>query len=154
MKTSCQTAEMLQVGQTHSVSMSFSREQVDTYCALTRDRNAIHRELAAAQVRFPGISDIVVPGGLIQTTISGVFGTDFPGDGALGLSFTPERMRKPVCPGDLLRVTYEITRIKGQILEVDIRIDDGEGRRISTAKAKVLAPDATYRAWWESVGGV
>jgi len=46
-------------------------------------------------------------------------------------------------------VTYAVTRIKGMILEVDIAIDDPEGRRISSAKAKVLAPDDAYRAWWE-----
>jgi acyl dehydratase len=153
MQTRCFTADMLEVGQTHRVPMRFSREQVDAYCALTGDRNAVHRELAAARVRFPDIRDIVVPGGLIQTCVSGVFGTDFPGDGSLGLTFTPERMRKPVCPGDLLQVTFEITRIKGPVLEVDIRVDDAEGERVSTAKAKVLAADAAYRAWWESAGG-
>lgn len=153
MQTRCITADKLEVGQTHEVAMVFSREQVDAYCALTGDRNAIHRELEAARIRFPGIADIVVPGGLLQTTISAVFGSDFPGDGSLGLSFTPERMRKPVCPGDTLKITYEITRIKGQILEVDIRVDDAEGGRVTAAKAKVLAPDATYHAWWEAAGG-
>lgn len=140
---------MLHVGQTHSRVFSFSREQVDSYCALTGDRNGIHRDLEAARARFPGIADVVVPGGLIQASVSGVFGTDFPGDGALGLSFTPERMRKPLCPGDTIIVTYRITRIRAMILEVDISIEDPQGEPISTAKARVLAPDEAYRAWWE-----
>lgn len=148
-QTQCLTAPMLQVGQTHARTFSFSREQVDAYCAITGDRNGIHRDLEAARVRFPGIADVVVPGGLIQSTISGVFGTELPGDGALGLSFTPERLRKPLCPGDAVHVTYTITRIKGMIVEVDIAIDDPGGNRISSAKAKVLAPDEAYRSWWE-----
>ena len=149
LQTQCLTAPMLHVGQTHTRTFSFTRDQVDAYCALTGDRNGIHRDLDAARARFPGIADVVVPGGLIQSAVSGVFGTEFPGDGALGLSFAPERLRKPLCPGDAIRVTYAVTRIKGMILEVDIAIDDPEGRRISSAKAKVLAPDDAYRAWWE-----
>lgn len=144
---------MLSLGQTHTRTFSFTREQVDAYCDLTGDRNGIHRDLNAARARFPGIADIVVPGGLIQVSISGVFGTEFPGDGALGLTFVPERLRKPVCPGDLIRVVYEITRIKAMILEVDIRIEGPDGGLISSAKAKVLAPDETYRAWWETQNG-
>ncbi len=149
MKTQCLTASMLHVGQTHSRVFSFSREQVDAYCALTGDRNGIHRDLEAAQARFPGIADVVVPGGLIQASVSGVFGTEFPGDGALGLTFSPERMRRPLCPGDTIRVTFRITRIRAMILEVDITIDDPQGEPISTAKARVLAPDEAYRTWWE-----
>jgi acyl dehydratase len=150
MQTQCFTAPMLAVGQTYERSFRFSREQVDAYCDLTGDRNGIHRDLAAARLRFPGVPDIVVPGGLIQSTISGVFGTEFPGDGAIGLSFVPERFRKPVCPGDEIRVTFEIARIKGMILEFDITVTDAEGTRLSNAKAKVLAADEGYRAWWES----
>jgi acyl dehydratase len=148
-QTQCLTASMLEVGQSHTERFSFTREQVNAYCDLTGDRNGIHRDLEAARLRFPGIADIVVPGGLIQATVSGVFGTRFPGDGALGLSFMPQRFRRPVCPGDVIQVSYRITRIKAMILEVDIAIDDLGANPISSAQAKVLAPDAVYRAWWE-----
>ena len=30
--------------------------------------------------------------------ITGIFGSSFPGDGSLGLTFTPDRFRKPVVP--------------------------------------------------------
>jgi hypothetical protein len=99
-------------------------------------------------VRFPDVRDIVVPGGLIQISISGIFGSRFPGDGTLGLTFTPERLRKPVCPGDEILVTLEITRIRGAIVEVDIALDDADGNRYTTAKAKLIAPDEAYREWW------
>ncbi|HYN79746.1 MAG TPA: MaoC/PaaZ C-terminal domain-containing protein [Lamprocystis sp. (in: g-proteobacteria)] len=148
-QTDCLTAAMLTVGQRHTARLRFSRAQVDTYCALTGDANAIHRDLAAARQRFPGVADIVVPGGLIQSTISGIFGTCFPGDGSLGLSFVPERFRKPVLPGDEVLVTFEITRMKGPIIELDLTITDAQGTRLTSAKAKILAPDEGYRAWWE-----
>jgi acyl dehydratase len=152
-QTDCLTADMLRVGQTHKARLRFSRTQVDTYCALTGDANAIHRDLEAARQRFPGVTNIVVPGGLIQSTVSGIFGTRFPGDGSLGLSFVPERFRKPVLPDEEVVVTLEITRIRGPIVEVDIAVTDAEGAPLTTAKAKILAPDAAYRAWWESQAG-
>lgn len=149
-KTDCLTAAMLTAGQRYSARLRFTRAQVDTYCALTGDANAIHRDLAAAQRRFPEVTDIVVPGGLIQSTISGIFGTRFPGDGTLGLTFIPERFRKPVLPGEEVQVTFEITRIKGPIIELDLSVTDAQGARLTDAKAKVLAPDEGYRAWWEA----
>jgi acyl dehydratase len=99
------------------------------------------------------VSDIVVPGGLIQSTISGIFGTCFPGDGSLGLSFVPERFRKPVLPDEEVSVTLEIVRIRDPIVEIDIAVTDAEGAPLTSAKAKILAPDAAYRAWWESQAG-
>ncbi len=145
----CLTAPMIEIGARHVARMRFSHDQVARYCALTGDRNAIHRDLAAARLRFPETPDIIVPGGLIQSTISGLLGTELPGDGSLGLSFTPERLRRPVCPDDELIVTVEVVRNRGGLIEVDIKVDDAEGNRITNAKAKVVAPDATYRAWWE-----
>ena len=150
--TACFTASMLTTGQEYRTRLSFSRQQVDTYCELTGDRNAIHRDLAAAQRRFPGVTDIIVPGGLIQSTISGLFGTVFPGDGSLGLTFVPDRMRKPVLPGDEVIVTLTVSRIKGALVDFDIAITDGAGARVSSAQARVMAPDEAYRSWWESQG--
>ncbi|CRI64725.1 putative Hydroxyacyl-thioester dehydratase type 2, mitochondrial [Thiocapsa sp. KS1] len=149
--TRCLTAAMLEVGMRHEARLSFSREEVDRYCALVGDHNAIHRDLDAARVRFPDARDIVVPGGLVQTRISALFGTEFPGDGTLGLTFSPERLRRPLYPGDELVVTLEVARlIRGGIVEMQIGIADPEGNRISEATAKVVAPDAAYRAWWET----
>ncbi len=147
-KTHCLTADMLEAGARYRKTLSFSREQVALYCDLTGDRNAIHRDREAARLRFPDVPDIVVPGGLIQTTISGVFGTEWPGDGSIGLTFSPERFRKPICPGDEILVEFEITRIRGPFVEIEMTLDDAEGVRLTTAKAKILAPDAGYRAWW------
>lgn len=149
-KTQCLTASMLEVGMRYQTCVSFSRAQVDQYCALTGDRNAIHRDLDAARVRFPRVRDIIVPGGLIQTTISGLFGTVFPGDGSLGLTFSPDRFRRPVCPDDELQVTLEIARIlRGGIFEMSVSVTDAEGTRIGSAVAKVVPPDDAYRAWWQ-----
>lgn len=148
-ETKCLTAAMLNVGMRHCARLSFTREQVSQYCALSGDWNAIHRDLDAARLRFPDAPDIIVPGGLIQISVTGIFGAEFPGDGCLGLTFIPERIRRPVCPGDEIAVTIEVTKIRGPIVEVDITLDDDQGNRISTAKSKLIAPDETYRRWWE-----
>jgi acyl dehydratase len=140
---------MLEVGMRHRAKLSFTREQVAQYCALSGDRNAIHRDLEAARLRFPEVSDIVVPGGLVQISVTGLFGTEFPGDGSLGLTFTPDRLRKPVCPGDEIQVTIEVTRIRGPMVELAITLDDDQGKRITRAKSTLMAPDDSYRAWWK-----
>ena len=151
--TDCLTASMLEVGMRYEARLSFTREQVRQYCALSGDGNSIHRDIEAARLRFPGIRDIAVPGGLVQIAVTGIFGTRFPGDGCLGLTFVPERFRKPVCPEDSLRVTIEVIRLKGVIVEVDVAIDDEADERISTARAKLIAPDDAYRRWWTERGG-
>jgi acyl dehydratase len=149
--TRCLTASMLEPGMRHDARLRFSREQVDQYCALVGDHNAIHRDLDAARERFPDARDIIVPGGLIQTSISALFGTEFPGDGTLGLTFSPERLRRPVYPGDELVVTLEVTRIvRGGIVEMSIDIADPDGNRLSQATAKVVPADDAYRAWWQA----
>lgn len=151
-KTKCLTAATLEAGMRYQAKVRFTREQVAQYCKLSGDNNAIHRDLDAARLRFPGVKDIVVPGGLVQISITGIFGSEFPGDGTLGLTFTPERMRKPICPGDEVHIALEITRVKGPILEVDIALGDDQGKRIGAARAKLIAPDDAYRQWWEQQG--
>jgi acyl dehydratase len=150
-QTRCLTASMLETGMRHEARLSFSRNDVDRYCALVADHNAIHRDLDAARVRFPDAHDVVVPGGLVQTRISALFGTEFPGDGTLGLTFSPERLRRPLFPGDELVVTLEVARvIRGGIVEMKIEVADPQGNRISEATAKVVPPDDAYREWWKA----
>ncbi|MEA3275689.1 MAG: MaoC/PaaZ C-terminal domain-containing protein [Pseudomonadota bacterium] len=151
--TNCLTASMLEVGMRHEARLRFTREQVAQYCTLSGDMNAIHRDVEAARLRFPDVEDIVVPGGLIQISVTGIFGTRFPGDGCLGLTFTPERFRKPICPGEEIVVTIEVRKIRSGIVEVDVFITDGQGTRLTTAKSKLLAPDDSYRQWWETQKG-
>lgn len=128
----------------------FSREDVQRYCALSGDKNAIHENVEAARLRFPGVPDIIVPGGLLQIAITGIFGTEFPGDGSLGLVFTPERLRKPVFPGETVQVIIEVVRIRGDLVEFEIAISNAEGAAIGGAKARVLAPDYSYQQWWQA----
>ncbi len=145
----CLTKEMLKVGMTFEKELFFSKDDVDTYCSLSGDRNSIHSNLDAARRRFPGIKDVVVPGGLLQIAIAGLFGSDFPGDGSLGLTFEPERVRRPICPGDSVRIVLEVTKIRGQLAEFEIMIRNSEGEQISGAKSRVMLPDQDWRAWWE-----
>jgi len=143
----CLTAAMLEVGMQHRQRFSFTRAQVEAYCALSGDVNAIHRDVEAARLRFPDVTDIVVPGGLIQIAVTGIFSSQLPGDGTLGLTFTPDRFRRPVCPGDTITVTVEVTKIRGELVDMDVLVDDAKGTRIGSAKSRRLTPDETYRRW-------
>ena len=144
----CLTSSMLEVGQRHTARITFSREQVNRYCELSGDHNSIHSDADAARRRFEGAPDVVVPGGLMQIAVTGIFGTEFPGDGCLGLSFEPGRIRKPLFPGDEIEVVIEVTRIRGPMIEVDVTVTDLEGAAISTAKSKMVTADDAYRQWW------
>ena len=139
---------MLEVGQQFKTTLSFTADQVAQYCALAEDWNSIHSDPVAAGLRCDGAKDVIVPGGLIQISITGIFGSEFPGDGCLGLSFVPERFKKPVFPGDPINVVIEVTKARGPLIEVDVTMSDDEGNTISTAKSKLIAPDDAYREWW------
>ena len=78
-RTRCLTTDQLEVGMTHESTFVFTHEQVEQYCALVGDMNAIHHDVEAARLRFPDVDDIIVPGGLLQAFITGVFGSSFPG---------------------------------------------------------------------------
>ena len=127
-KTKCLTASMLEVGQWHRARISFERDQVAQYCALSGDYNSIHQNPEAARLRFPDARDIVVPGGLVQIAVTGIFGTEFPGDGCLGLTFVPERFRRPVYPGDEIDVAIVVSRIRGPVIELDVTLMDPAGQ--------------------------
>ncbi len=148
--TNCLTGAMLHVGMRHETRLAFTREEVDRYCALSGDRNPIHCDLEAAQLRFPGVTDIVVPGSLVQIAITGIFGTVFPGNGCLGLTFAPERLRKPICPGDEIGIAIEVTRIRGDLIELEIAISNAAGNPLGSAKSRVLAANDGFRRWWEN----
>ncbi len=146
--THCLTAQMLEVGMRHRKRLAFDRSQVQQYCELSGDHNAIHRDAEAARLRFPGARDMVVPGGLIQISVTGIFGSEFPGDGCLGLTFVPERFKKPVFPGDEIDVEVVVTRIRGPMIEVDITMKDSDEHLIANATSKLIVADDAYREWW------
>ena len=148
-RTHCLTAASLDVGMTHEASFVFTHQQVADYCELCGDYNAIHHNVEAARLRFPDASDIIVPGGLIQISITGMFGSEFPGDGSLGLTFTPERFRKPVLPGEEISVRLEVTRKRGEMLEFEIAVFDRNKEQIGAAKSRLIAPDEAYQQWWK-----
>lgn len=54
-------------------------------------------------------------------------------------------------PDDEVIVTLTVSCIKGALVDFAIAITDAAGARISSAKARVMAPDEAYRAWWESL---
>ena len=45
-------------------------------------------------------------------------------------------------------VDIVITKIRGPMIEVDVRLNDHQGNLLSTAKSKLIAPDEAYHAWW------
>ena len=144
----CLTISELEIGQSYEPEFSFTRSEVHNYCELAEDKNSIHSDVEAARLRFPEAPDIIVPGGLIQIRITGLFGSVLPGDGSLGLTFVPERFRRPVFPGDNVKVAVLLTRLRGAMAEFDIKVWGSDDVQIGMAKARLIVPDEEYQSWW------
>ena len=146
--TNCLTSSMIKVGDILERKISFTHQDVVDYCNLAKDFIAIHHDIEAARLRFPNIKDIVVPGALLQISIA-MLCKSLSGDGSLGLTFEPERVKRPVCPGDELLVKLELVRKKLIWLNLKLRLKMS-GFQVSGAKSRVLLPDDSYRKWWET----
>ena len=97
------------VGARASIDQVFEVDAVETFAALSGDRNPIH--LDAASARAAGFEREIVHGALVSSLISRLLGTILPGPGTvlLGQTF---RFLKPVYPGDSLRANVEVTNVR------------------------------------------
>ena len=144
----CLTISELEIGQSYETEFSFTRSEVRSYCELAEDKNSIHSDVEAARLRFPDAPDVIVPGGLIQIRITGLFGSVLPGDGSLGLTFIPDRFRRPIFPGDFVKVAVILTRLRGAMAEFDIKVCASDGVQSGAATTRLIVPDEEYKDWW------
>lgn len=132
------TLDELSVGDTASLSGSFSQEDIDAFARISGDDNPAHVDAAWADASpFGGR---VAHGVLTAGLISAVLGTQLPGPGTIYMSQTLKWLA-PVRPGDLLIATATITEINSEkkrvVLETIVQKD---GKTVLTGEALVLAP--------------
>lgn len=103
------TYKRLALGETASLTRTFSREDIAEYISLTGDTNPLYTDTACAFGR--GLKDTPVPGGLLGGLFSCLLGTRLPGRGT---NWLKQRLRFPAraYPGNEVTATVEIVRLR------------------------------------------
>ena len=100
---------MIRVGDSASLTKSFSDEDVRSFAKISGDQNPIHLdETYAAGTRF---KRRLVHGMLTAGLISAVLGTKLPGEGSIYLSQS-FNFRVPVFIGDTITAKVKVTKIR------------------------------------------
>jgi 3-hydroxybutyryl-CoA dehydratase len=132
------TIGQLAVGDSASVSGSFSQDDIEAFARISGDDSPAHVDAAWAEASpFGGR---VARGVLTAGLISAVLGTQLPGPGTIYMSQTLKWLA-PVRPGDLLTATATVTEIipekKRVVLETIVQRD---GETVLTGEALVMPP--------------
>jgi acyl dehydratase len=130
------TIDQISVGDSASLSGSFSQEDIDAFARISGDDNPAHVDAVWADASpFGGR---VAHGVLTAGLISAVLGTTLPGPGAIYMSQTLKWLA-PVRPGDVLTATVTVTEVlaekKRVVLETIVTKD---GETVLTGEALVM----------------
>lgn len=99
----------LRIGQTASLTKSFSERDVTLFSELSLDRNEIHLDENYAKSSIFGRR--IVHGFLSGSLISAVIGTLLPGKGAIYLHQDMD-FKKPVFIGEMITATVVVEKLK------------------------------------------
>jgi len=128
--------EQLAVGLRHEFEVTITDDMMSAFAALSGDRNPLHVDAAyAARAGFRGP---VAFGLLTSAFYSQLVGVHLPGRLAL-LHGIDVDFVSPAFPGDVLRVSGEITFLTDayQRIEMRGRIVNQDGKLVSKAKIRV-----------------
>jgi acyl dehydratase len=101
-------ALQLSIGDTASLSKTFTGGDVEKFAEVSLDNNPIHlNEDAAAESVF---DQRVVHGALVSSLFSAILGTDLPGKGTIYLAQSSS-FKRPVFIGDAITAHVEVTDI-------------------------------------------
>ena len=98
-----------QVGDTASLSRTVGPGDIETFTAISGDRNPLHYDAeAAARTRF---GEIVVQGGITSAILNAVVAEELPGPGTVFLNVS-WNFTAPVRPGDTITGEVEVTEVR------------------------------------------
>lgn len=131
--------EQLNIGDTASISRSFSAEDVAAFAALSYDRNPAHLDEEYAKGTM--FKTRIVHGMLVASLFSAILGTRLPG---LGTIYTDQSVKflRPVYLDEEVTATLTVKEI---ILErrrviFDCLVVNAKGEPVITGEARVLPP--------------
>ena len=126
----------LEPGMTASIERTVSEKDVQLFGEATGDMNPVHfDEEFAKKTIFRGR---VAHGALSIGFISGLLGTQLPGDGSIFLSASIV-FKLPVRIGDTVTTTATVREVVGRevIMDCECTVD---GKQVLTSEARLLAP--------------
>jgi acyl dehydratase len=131
-----------QVGDTASLSRTVGPGDIETFTAISGDRNPLHYDAeAAARTRF---GEIVVQGGITSAILNAVVAEELPGPGTVFLNVS-WNFTAPVRPGDTITGEVVVTsaRTDKPITGLDVRVvrDDGVVAVAGTAVCYTAIPE-------------
>ena len=137
----------LSVGDTASRTITLTAEHVETYAAMTGDRNPLHfDEQFASGTKF---GRLVVQGGLTTGLLHALVAMDMPGPGTVFLSQN-WRFTAPVYIGDTITGTAEVLEVHATkpVTRLGIRVarQDGEPVLDGEAWCYTFSPDESAGA--------
>lgn len=130
---------MFKIGDTASISKTFTDDDVQTFANISGDKNPIHLdENFAAKTRF---RKRLVHGILISGVISALLGMELPGPGSIYIKQTLN-FRAPVFIGDTITATVTIINIRKDkpIITLDTTCSNQDEILVIDGQAILLAP--------------
>ncbi len=128
-----------EIGASVSIEHTFHAQDVEVFAQLSSDNNPVHLdEEYAAGTRF---GKRIVHGMLVASRFSTIFGTIFPGEGAIYLGQNL-RFTAPVYLGDTITYTVEITAIRDDkpIATFATEAVNSSGEIVINGEATILLP--------------
>jgi phosphate acetyltransferase len=137
------TFEEIEVGDTASLTRTLSRDDIDLFAAMSGDVNPAHMDEAYA--RETVFQRVVAHGMWGGALVSTLLGTQLPGPGTIYLG-QDLRFRRPVGIGDTITVQVTVREKRERnVVVLDCRCLNQEGREVITGTAEVMAPTEKVR---------
>jgi acyl dehydratase len=134
------TTNMKEVGETATMAISYSQEQVDQFSEITGDHNPLHHDATyAASTSF---KRPVIHGMLSVSVFSRYFGTQWPGLGTLFLKQTLD-FKRPMYPSENYTAVFTLLEWQQDKHQVRVKTDiinTADGKICVTGEALVKHP--------------
>lgn len=130
---------MLKIGDTASLTKTFTDEDVRAFAAISGDNNPVHLDEAyAATTQF---KKRIAHGMLTAGLISAILGTQLPGEGSIYLGQTIN-FRAPVYLDDTITATVTVSKLheRKPIATLETVCKNQDGVVVLDGEAVVLAP--------------
>ncbi|MGB0848015.1 MAG: MaoC family dehydratase [Thiolinea sp.] len=130
---------VLKVGDSASVTRSFSADDVKAFAHLSGDHNPVHLDAEFAATTSFG--RCVCHGALVTSLFSTLLGTELPGKGAIYVS-QESKFRAPVFPDEQITAEVEITAINERKPMVTLKttVTNAEGKAVVRGEAVMFVP--------------
>jgi acyl dehydratase len=130
----------IQVGDSVSITKTFSDEDVCQYADLSMDRNPIHLDQDVAAESMFG--QRIVHGMLVASLFSGLLGMKLPGKGSIYLS-QQVKFKAPVYLGDEITASVEVMGVREDKPIVSLRTycTNAKGVVVVDGEAVVMVPE-------------